>query len=308
MSGGSIVGNATGNKSGNYGGGVYCVPGCEVRLSGAPVIADNASYEETCGGIYLNGAGANADVIIEGALTSRAKVMFFACMEKNNFVVAVPESGYTITSADMGQLHYAGQIFALKLNEAGNVILYKADYVIAATAHGNGSISPSGKMGAFKGDSIEFTITPDEGYLVKDVIVDGRSAVVEDAIGNEQGGAMAKTCVLENIQSSADVDAYFEEVPSDGDADGEGGNGGGSSEDGNDGDGSAGGATDGTDDSATPPNGSSDSDPQAPAASRDSAGVASTGDALGVAAAVIAGVAVVAAAVALLARRRGGRS
>lgn len=305
LRGGSISGNA----AGNYGGGVYCVPGSEVRLSGAPIIADNTSDEEECGGIYLNGDGdADADVVIEGALSGQARVMFFAWKEKNGFVLAAPGDGHAVTPADVSQLHYAGQMFGLKLNTAGNVILYEADHVIMATAHGHGSISPSGKMGVFKGDSIKFTITPDEGYLVKDVIVNEQSVAVEDAIDSGQSGATAKTYVLENIQGGAYVDAYFEQVPSGDGAGGEGGD-----DAGGDAAAGGGGSADAADGSAAPPNGSSDSDQQAPAspdagaASKGNAGsVANTGDALGVAAAVIAGIALVAAGVVLLACRRGG--
>lgn len=316
LSGGSVVDNAAGNAADNYGGGVYCRSGCKVRLSGNPIIADNTSGEETCGGIYLDGNGSNADVIIEGALTGRAKVMLYAPLQKNDFVVAAPEDAYTITSADMSKMRYPSEEFGLKLNDAGNVILYKADFIIEATAHGNGSISPSGDMGVFRGDSVEFTIVPGEGSVVKDMTVNWQS-VINDVTDSEQSGTAVKTYVLENIQNGAYVDVYFEEVPSGGGSDGEGGGDDGTDGDGAD-DGSGGnggdGETDGADDSATPPSGSSDSDQPAPAApnegaaSKDkAAGIAETGDALGIAAAAIAVIALVAAGVALLARRRGGR-
>lgn len=296
LSGGSI----SNNTALGYGGGIICAPGGEIRLSGSPFITSNTSGEEECGGIYLNGDGganADADVIIEGALTEQARVSFFAWKQKNEFVVAMPEDGYIITSADKGQLHYAGQSFGLKLNDAGNVVLYQADFTVEAKAYGGGSISPSGKMGVFRGDSVKFTIAPDEGFVVKDVTVDGQS-VMNDVADDGQNGVAVKTYVLKDIQSGHEVNAFFEEVPSGGD---EGGDGGGGAEGGNG----------GSDDSTTPPDGSSGSDQQTPtalnkdAASDESArGVAKAGDSSGIVMAAVAGVAVVAAGAVLMAVRR----
>jgi len=49
-------------------------------------------------------------------------------------------------------------------------------FAITATAGANGSISPSGTISANKGASQTFTITPNEGYHVADVLVGGVSA------------------------------------------------------------------------------------------------------------------------------------
>lgn len=48
-------------------------------------------------------------------------------------------------------------------------------YTITATAGPNGSINPSGNVTVNHGDSIEFTITPNPGYFIDDVLVDGSS-------------------------------------------------------------------------------------------------------------------------------------
>jgi len=48
-------------------------------------------------------------------------------------------------------------------------------YTITATAGSGGSISPSGVVGVSSGDNQAFTITPDIGYHVADVLVDGAS-------------------------------------------------------------------------------------------------------------------------------------
>jgi len=48
-------------------------------------------------------------------------------------------------------------------------------YTITATAGAGGSINPSGDVSVNHGDDQEFAITPDEGYNVEDVLVDGES-------------------------------------------------------------------------------------------------------------------------------------
>ncbi|BBB32235.1 hypothetical protein TTHT_0660 [Thermotomaculum hydrothermale] len=48
-------------------------------------------------------------------------------------------------------------------------------YIITASAGNGGSISPSGNITVNEGDDITFTITPDNGYHIKDVVVDGVS-------------------------------------------------------------------------------------------------------------------------------------
>lgn len=53
-------------------------------------------------------------------------------------------------------------------------------YTITATAGANGGISPSGAVTVNKGASQSFTITPNTGYAVQDVLVDG---VSQGAIG-----------------------------------------------------------------------------------------------------------------------------
>jgi hypothetical protein len=48
-------------------------------------------------------------------------------------------------------------------------------YTITATAGPNGSISPAGEVAVNPGSSITFAITPNQGFMVADVIIDGTS-------------------------------------------------------------------------------------------------------------------------------------
>lgn len=55
------------------------------------------------------------------------------------------------------------------------------EFTINAEAGENGSIEPEGDVKVKKGSSQEFTITPDRGYRIKDVTVDGISVGTEDS-------------------------------------------------------------------------------------------------------------------------------
>ncbi|HKL98908.1 MAG TPA: hypothetical protein VJZ06_03240 [Mobilitalea sp.] len=54
-------------------------------------------------------------------------------------------------------------------------IAFDKSYTIKATVEGNGSITPSGKALVNRNENKEFTIAPAYGYLIYDVLVDGKS-------------------------------------------------------------------------------------------------------------------------------------
>jgi len=73
-----------------------------------------------------------------------------------------------------------GRVTAYEYDETGNRV-QKASHdplVITATVTGNGSISPSGAVTVPYSSSKTFTIFPDSGYRILDVVVDGVSAGV----------------------------------------------------------------------------------------------------------------------------------
>jgi predicted RNA-binding protein with TRAM domain len=71
-------------------------------------------------------------------------------------------------------------------------------HAITAGADVNGSITPSGTITVNNGDSLTFTITPDTGYEVLNVIVDGASM-----------GAVT-TYTFTNIVANHAINAYFQ--------------------------------------------------------------------------------------------------
>jgi hypothetical protein len=70
-------------------------------------------------------------------------------------------------------------------------------YTITATADVNGSITPSGTITFNKGASQTFTITPNQGYTVRSVIVDGANR-----------GAIT-TYTFTNVTANHSINAYF---------------------------------------------------------------------------------------------------
>ena len=73
-------------------------------------------------------------------------------------------------------------------------------YTITASAGEGGAISPSGSVRVRRGSDQTFTITPDEGYEIADVLVDGESV-----------GAV-RSYTFENVRSRHTIEAIFEEI------------------------------------------------------------------------------------------------
>ena len=74
---------------------------------------------------------------------------------------------------------------------------YDSYYTIKATAGAGGSISPSGNVSVREGRDQTFTITPDKGYAVANVKIDGKSI-----------GAV-KSYTFENVSSPHTIEAIF---------------------------------------------------------------------------------------------------
>ncbi|MEA4813533.1 MAG: S-layer homology domain-containing protein [Oscillospiraceae bacterium] len=73
-------------------------------------------------------------------------------------------------------------------------------YAVTSAAGAGGSISPSGRASVVSGHDKTYTITADEGYEVKDVLVDGVSV----------GAVSAYT--FENVKSAHTITAFFKKI------------------------------------------------------------------------------------------------
>ena len=83
--------------------------------------------------------------------------------------------------------------------DGAHLLQVKVDEVriITATADEHGKIAPTGDVAVPKGESKTFTITPDSGYHIKDVLVDGKSV-----------GAVS-TYTFENVVDNHTIHATF---------------------------------------------------------------------------------------------------
>ena len=113
--------------------------------------------------------------------------------------VAIPKSGTTNIVVGIGAKTYTLTILrnsGTGGNEGGGGSGYSY-YTIKATAGTGGSISPSGNVSVREGADQTFTITPDKGYAVANVKIDGKSI-----------GAV-KSYTFENIKRAHTIEASF---------------------------------------------------------------------------------------------------
>jgi len=74
-------------------------------------------------------------------------------------------------------------------------------YTINATTGGGGTISPSGSVTVVEGNDQVFTVTPNAGYIIKKIQVDGSDKVA------------ASTYTFYNVTANHSINAVFEQVP-----------------------------------------------------------------------------------------------
>lgn len=86
-----------------------------------------------------------------------------------------------------------------------------AAYIIDASSGEGGSINPSGTVSVKEGESQQFTITPDDGYRIKAVTVDGADKTEEllDSVTKAQTGA-SKAYTFQNVRKNHTIAASFE--------------------------------------------------------------------------------------------------
>ena len=108
-----------------------------------------------------------------------------------------PDSGYivdeiTLTPDTAGSGELVGNTYTFTAGEGfificQIMVTFKegtlVEHTITASAGNKGSISPSGSVTAVEGETPQFTITPDSGYVIDDVTVDDAS-VLGDMAGN----------------------------------------------------------------------------------------------------------------------------
>jgi len=74
-------------------------------------------------------------------------------------------------------------------------------FTIHASCGNNGDINPEGEIKVEEGDDIEFNFTPDDGYIVDKVLVDGISVEIQ------------KDFTFNNVDSDHTIEVEFAENP-----------------------------------------------------------------------------------------------
>ena len=113
--------------------------------------------------------------------------------------VAIPNSGTTDIVVGIGAKTYTLTILrnsGTGGNQGGGGSGYSY-YTIKATAGTDGSISPSGDVSVREGRDQTFAITPDKGYAVANVKIDGKSI-----------GAV-KSYTFENVRRTHTIEVIF---------------------------------------------------------------------------------------------------
>ena len=129
-----------------------------------------------------------------------------------------PEAGYHVADV-LVDGSSAGAVSSYTFNNVTTNHTITASFeinthTITATSGSGGSISPSGTTAVSQGSSLTYTITPDAGYHVADVMVDGVSANVETSytVNPVDGSSMegSSTYTFSNITADHTISASFE--------------------------------------------------------------------------------------------------
>jgi len=138
-------------------------------------------------------AGANGSIAPSGAVTVNHG-------ENKTFTIT-PNTGYHIADVLVDGASVGAVTTYTFSNVTANHTISASfainTYTITATAGANGSIAPSGAVTVNHGENKTFTITPNTGYHIADVLVDGASV-----------GAVA-TYTLSNVTANHTISASF---------------------------------------------------------------------------------------------------
>jgi hypothetical protein len=110
---------------------------------------------------------------------------------------SIETTSYTYTFSNVTSDHTIQAVFAPGVLQ----------YVITASAGTGGTITPSGDVFVPQFGSQTFTITPNTGYHIKDVVVDGSTSVLSDVVDNHDG---TYSYTFNNVDNNHTITVYFE--------------------------------------------------------------------------------------------------
>ncbi len=128
-----------------------------------------AKTDESPMRLFWMDALATENTLVEGTLgTFTFKALKAGKTEINvNYIEAYTKDGDLVP--------FENAVTHVNIKESDTPVVEAKEYTIKATAGANGKINPSGEIKAIEGKQLLFIFTPDSGYKVDDVKVDGKS-------------------------------------------------------------------------------------------------------------------------------------
>jgi hypothetical protein len=194
---GNLVTNNLGEDSGQNGGGIYIG-----STAAAPIIENNALTDNVIGIAigFQEGAGRVEPNIFNNNIYNNQQYNFelngigYNVSAINNWWGTTDTKAINQTIYDFKDNSSLGNVSFVPFLDSPNT---QAPTFVNATAGADGSISPSGIISLNYGSSQTFTITPNTGYYVVNVLVNGTSV-----------GAVSSYTV-KNIQGATNISATF---------------------------------------------------------------------------------------------------
>jgi hypothetical protein len=141
----------------------------------------------------LRGEG---EIKIDNPNPSYGSEVYIEIIPKDNYeILKVYDNSIDVTNLVKNNLY---KIKFIESNHNIEVIFDYKTFKVKTNISSGGKITPSGSVNVKYGDSITFTITPDIGYKIKDVLIDGKSV----------GPVTSYT--FENVDSDHTIEAIFE--------------------------------------------------------------------------------------------------
>ena len=188
-------GKITDNNANTHGGGVYFASTKSFNMKGTVNITKN-KVGEIDNNLYLE----KDKTVSASGLTSEARIgVAIAIAPTDTSAVPITSDSVSVNCFSSDNSGYETAI-----DENSKVVLKKkaaATYTIQATVSGgNGTISPSGSVSVNKDEDKEFTMTPNEGYEIASLKVDGTEVVNP-----------SNTYTFTNVTSDRTIDVSFKE-------------------------------------------------------------------------------------------------
>jgi hypothetical protein len=201
----TMAGGVSANNVARWDGTSWSSLGAGMDIGGYPVIVQvYALALDRAGNLYAGGyftaaGGVSANDVAKWNGTNWSPL--------GSGIGGVKRSVYALAVDGTGNLYAGGDFASAGGKVSSRIALWQVRRTITATAGPGGTISPSGAVIVKNGESQTFSITPDPGYHIADVLVDGVS------VGSVTSYTFSKVTADHTIVASFCVGLTFELMP-----------------------------------------------------------------------------------------------